>query len=190
MSAAKRKRTSRYSPRRREDAFVIYAGCRNYNMTARIMRERFPKDCKRITPQRIKDFYVKGDWRERLLATDKKIQNRTEENIIGMRSQLIEDLRNIYDKIVIDAQEKTLKPKSVEGAVNALTNISKLILELTGERNKIAADFQFQQTVNFIFMTLAKDETLGPLLLERQQALKSLLQQEMDVKQSGGRQHP
>ncbi len=158
-----------YSQKTKEAAFKIFAVCESYEETARQMRQRYPADCARMRRQTIKKWYSRLGWRERLEKIKAEIAQATNAEIVSERQKMLGDLRQIYDRLVLELKNDDLQPRSLEGGINSLNTIISKIQELSG--TKTTGTVQIEQMITVIFQALSEDEKAAQLLAGRQEIL-------------------
>lgn len=168
-----------YPKRLREAAFKIYAGGKSYEDTAAIMRKKFNDDCPTIRRQTIEKWAndQNENWHGRLDAIKKEVMAATDQDIISDRLIVLSQARTLRESLF--NQLKGKRAKSLEGGVNSLIGLQKMILELTGEHPKYKRNMNAETIVMMIFQVFSEDPKIAEALKSRQDYLLQQINQRL-----------
>ena len=170
-----------YSNKIKEEAFGLYCTEISFDEIARELKRRFPEECSNITRQTISTWEKKYNWEARREVILRRTREKLDAKRISKRAELIAELELLQERIL--SQTKHLRAKSLEGAVNSAMGLTKLILELRGERGKMAGKLdgkELEKVIQIIFDVLAEDEKIGKLLAERQDYILTKIQERIE----------
>jgi len=173
-----------YSNTIKEEAFGLYCTEISFDEIANELKQRFPDQCARITRQTIAKWEKKYNWQARRDVILRRTQEKLDAKRISKRAELIAELELLQERIL--NQTRHLHAKSLEGAVNSALGLTKLILELRGERGKLAGKLdgrELEKVIQIIFDVLAEDPKIGKLLTERQDYILKKIQERIEAQQ-------
>lgn len=168
-----------YPKRLREAAFKIYAAGKSYEETAEVMRKKFKEDCPTLRRQTIEKWAndANENWHGRLEEIKKEVQAATDKDIISDRLIVLSQLRTLRESLFNQVRRK--KAKSLEGGVNSLVGVQRMILELTGEHPRYRRNMNIERAIMVIFDTFSEDPKIAEILKNRQDFLMKRINEKL-----------
>lgn len=154
----------RYTHEVKERAFRIYYDTRNLSEVVRVLKREYPKISKATVHEWSQEKDARGfNWDERSKKTEVAHHNQVDERIAGARRDIIADVTTAKARLM--EQIPTLQAKTLDGAIYALTNAGKFILEQSGADRD--SEETARQSVSALLSVLQEDEEIGKLLEQR-----------------------
>lgn len=154
----------RYTHEVKERAFRIFYDTRNLSEVVRVLKREYPKISKATVHEWAQEKDARGlDWYERSKQTEIAHHSKIDDRIAGARRQIIDDVTRAKERLM--EQVPTLQAKTLDGAIYALTNAGKFILEQTGADRD--SEETARQSVSALLAVLQEDEEIGKLLEKR-----------------------
>jgi hypothetical protein len=157
-----------YSNHLKEEAFGLYCTGISFDEIALEMKKRFPEECLKINRHTLSGWEKKYNWPARKESILRRTKDKLDAKRVSQRAELIGELDELRDLIL--NQTKSLRAKSLEGATNSAIAITRLIVDLKGERSgsgKLDGK-ELEGVIAMVFEVLSEDEKIGGLLQERQ----------------------
>ncbi len=155
-----------YSHEVREEAFHLY--CHRLSLRQIALRLSEVRGI-RLDHRTVAAWVHRYGWSERRLRLQRQVENMADEKWAGEAAQLLSRLSGLREDILDAAAAQPFK--SAEGAVRSLATVQKVIGSLLMTRNDGLTLDQLEGIMATIFQVFQRDEVLGPLLAQREEAI-------------------
>ncbi len=155
-----------YSHEVREAAFQLYCQGLGVRQIALRLSETVGKNVGRST---VAAWVHRYGWSERRRRLRRRVENLADEKWAREAARLLTRLSRLRDDILNAAAMHPFK--SAEGAVRSLATVQKVIGSLLMRRDDGLTLDQLEGVMATIFQVFQRDEVLGPVLAEREEAI-------------------
>lgn len=169
-----------YSNYIKEEAFGIYCTGVSFDEIALEIKKRFPENSK-INRHTIAGWEKKYNWSPRKESILSRTKEKLDARRVSKRAEVIAELDELRNLII--GQTKVLRAKSLEGATNSAIAITRLIVDLKGERSGSGKmdGKELEKIIAMIFEVLSEDEKIGGLLQQRQDFILEKISERLEI---------
>jgi hypothetical protein len=170
-----------YSNYIKEEAFGLYCTGISFDDIGLEMKKRFPEECQKINRHTIAGWEKKYNWQPRKESIMRRTKEKLDARRVSKRAEVIAELDELRDLIL--GQTKSLRAKSLEGGANSVIALTRMIMDLKGERSGAGKldGKELEGIIAMIFEVLSEDEKIGSLLQQRQDFILDKISERLET---------
>ena len=168
---AKKAAVKAYSHEVREEAFQLY--CQGLSLRQIALRLSEVRGI-RLDHTTVAVWVHRYGWPERRLRLHRRLENVADKKWAREAARLLSRLTCLREDILDAAAAYPFK--SAEGAVRSLATVQKVIGSLIRPRDDSITLDQLETVMATILQVLQRDEVLGPVLAQRQEAIMARIE--------------
>lgn len=173
------KRRPQYSWKIIQAARLIWFDERNDYVTCEKLKAKFPDETSGMPRQTIQRWRLEYKWDEWAQSLDMQIDQKMNENLIDRRMELTSDVAVLTNQVKTMALACKKPFRSTREAIATFRDCLQMEKELRGW-DKLPTQLNIEKIVNQLFVVLASDPKIGPLLADRQKIILEDLQRKLE----------